>query len=236
MIEPVPTDDTTQNPGDGGSGGVTTTDVGTATVADGVIVTARPDTLPEDLWDAEAGAPKYDTIAERVARAAELEAEAEARKAGVPASADEYKLDLPDTVVGLDGGKVQLIADNPMTKAAQALAAKWGLPQEAFTEFVAFHAGGLLQEQRDTASAFEAETKAELAKLGDGGPARIKAVETNLKARFGDKAEAALNLMGSAEAVEVLEQLLAAATNPAISATPQAEAGTQTLAQRLYGS
>lgn len=228
MIEPVPTDDTTEAP--------VTEAPAAATVEAGVTAQTRPETLPEDLWDAEAGAPKYDTIAERVARAAELEAADEARKAGVPASADEYKLDLPDTVVGLDGGKVQLIADNPMTKAAQALAAKWGLPQEAFTEFVAFHAGGLLQEQRDTASAFETETKAELAKLGDGGPARIKAVETNLKARFGDKADAALNLMGSAEAVEVLEQLLAAATNPAISATPQAEAGTQTLAQRLYGS
>lgn len=235
MIEPVPTEATTPNPvaeGDSGLNVSTETVVAPAAASPA----ARPDTLPEDLWDAEAGAPKYDTIAERVARAAELEAAEAARREGVPAGADEYKLDLPENVVGLDGQPVRLIPDDPGTKEAQALAAELGLSQASFTKLVAFHAGQLLGAQKAQAEQFQAEMAAELTKLGTNAKARVDAVSSGLGQHLGDKAQALLDAMGTADAVEALETLLAKVSAPAISASPQAEAGPQSLAQRLYGS
>jgi len=232
MIEPVPQDENVQTGASEGDRGL---NVSTETVVTAA-APERPAWLPESYWDAEANAPKGDDLAARLTRADELEAAEAARKDGVPASAADYKLDLPENVVGLDGQPVRLIADDPATKEAQALAAELGLNQEAFTKLVAFHAGQILQGQKQQADAYQAEMTAELAKLGANGKARIEAVSASLNQHLGDKAQAVLDLMATADAVEGLEALIAKASNPAISAQPQGEAEAKTLAQRMYGS
>jgi hypothetical protein len=228
MIEPVPTEATTEAP-------VTEAPAPVPAEA-GVTAQTRPDWLPESFWDAEANAPKAEDLTARLSRADELEAAEAARREGVPAGADEYKLDLPENVVGLDGQPVRLIPDDPGTKEAQALAAELGLSQASFTKLVAFHAGQLLGAQKAQAEQFQAEMAAELTKLGTNAKARVDAVSSGLGQHLGDKAQALLDAMGTADAVEALETLLAKVSAPAISASPQAEAGPQSLAQRLYGS
>jgi hypothetical protein len=233
MIEPVPTDDT-PNPAPAAAG--EGAPIVAPEPAPAATVAARPDWLPESFWDAEANAPKAEDLTARLSRADELEAAEAARREGVPAGADEYKLDLPENVVGLDGQPVRLIPDDPGTKEAQALAAELGLSQASFTKLVAFHAGQLLGAQKAQAEQFQAEMAAELTKLGTNAKARVDAVSSGLGQHLGDKAQALLDAMGTADAVEALETLLAKVSAPAISASPQAEAGPQSLAQRLYGS
>lgn len=194
----------------------------------------RPASLPEDYWDGEAGAPKWDALAEKLTKAQEYEAAEAARREAVPVEASAYKLDLPENVVGLDGKPVRLIADNPATKAAQELAAKHGLTQEQFTDFVAFHAGQLLAEQAATAKAVDEAMKAEMTKLGAEAPARIRAVDAAVRQQLGDKAEALLEGMTTAGAVEALEALIAKINTPAISAPNQTATQELSLAERMY--
>ena len=88
MIEPVPTDDTTSTTPEGGAADTGSPPAAGDSGAPAAGVAARPDWLPESFWDAEANTPKADDLTALIARAAELEAADEARKAGVPASAD----------------------------------------------------------------------------------------------------------------------------------------------------
>ena len=209
--------------------------VETVAPAPAPVAPARPEALPEDYWDGEAGAPKWDALSEKLTKVQEYEAAEAARREAVPVEASAYKLDLPENVVGIDGKPVRLIADNPATKAAQELAAKHGLTQEQFTDFVAFHAGQLLADQKAQAEAVDAAMKAEMTKLGAEAPARIRAVDAALRAQVGDKAQALLDSMATAEAVEVLEALIAKTGAPAISAPHQAAAQPLSHAEALYG-
>ena len=190
----------------------------------------RPAALPEDYWDGEAGAPKWDALSEKLTKAQEYEAAEAARREAVPVEASAYKLDLPENVVGLDGKPVRLIADDPATKAAQELAAKHGLTQEQFTDFVAFHASQLLAGQR----AMDDTLKAEMTKLGAEAPARLRAVESALKQQLGEKGDALIANVVTAEGVEALEALIAKLTTPAISAPHQTAAQDLSLAERMY--
>jgi len=222
MIESVPNPD--------GEGVPVVDPLVAAAPAPVAVAPTRPEALPEDYWDGEAGAPKWDALSEKLTKVQEYEAAEAARREAVPVEANAYKLDLPENVVGIDGKPVRLIADDPATKAAQELAAKHGLTQEQFTDFVAFHAGQLLAGQKAADSAI----RAEMTKLGAEAPARIKAVESALKQQLGDKGTALSDSLFTAEAVEALEALIAKLTTPAISAPHQTAAQDLSLAERMY--
>lgn len=219
------------------AGAASAADQTTEAPASSTDTVVRPEQLPEDFWDAEAGAPKWNDVAARLTRAQELEAAEAARKEGVPSAADDYKLDLPENVVGLDGQPLQLIADHPAAKQVKELAAKHGLPQAAFTDLLATYATLQVNDAKAQAEQFQAEAKAELEKLGANAKARVDAVKSALNASMPDKAQALLDVLGTAAAVEAVELLIASAKTPAIGATQQG-AGDEpkTLAQRMYGN
>lgn len=196
-----------------------------------VAAPARPDGLPDDLWDEATGVKP-----EAFARLAELAAADAARREGVPASPDEYKLELAEPIVGLDGKPVAINPDDPLAKAILPALHKHGLPQAALNDVLQAYAAQEVADAKAEAEAQTAFVAAEHAKLGANHTQRTAALHGQVIAAIGaDQAEAIRSQMRSADAVIALEQLVAKLQAPAIGAAPLQTPATPDLATRLYG-
>lgn len=177
------------------------------------VVPARPDALPETYWDADTNAIKPEAFS----RLAELEAADEARRAGVPESADKYELKIDESVVGLDGKPVEFDPTDPLAAAVLPVLHELGIPQEGVSKLLTAFAA----QEIEAAKAQQAYVASEQQKLGAEHAKRTAALHATVTAQVGQQAAEAIRLsMGSAAAVEALEQLVSKVTGAAISAAP----------------
>jgi hypothetical protein len=190
----------------------------------------RPEGLADQFWDATAGVKTTDLIAHATA----LEAAETARKAGVPADAAGYKLDLAEPVMGADGKTpVAFNADDPMAKGALDWAAKHQVPQAALSELLAHYATTQVAEMK---AATEAAT-AEQAKLGANATARINAVGSAVTAKVGEAgAKALMAEIGSSAAFEAVEKLIAGQAGPSLASPPPGGAAAANQFEGLHGA
>lgn len=166
---------------------------------------ARPDYIPENLWDAENGF-KTDDFNALIAR----DAEHSARIAQVPESADKYEFKLPHDFKFPDGievkdGEIPINADDPRVAAARDFALANQFSQAQFEGLVAMGVNLDLAEQAALKGALAKEAE----KLGARGNDRIAAVKAWVGAKLpGDQAEALLGALYNAKQIEAVETLM----------------------------
>jgi hypothetical protein len=94
------------------------------------------------------------------------------RRGALPPTPDAYKVDLPSDFKAPAGVEFKLDATNPALGAVKTFAHKHGLTQDAVTELIGIYAGNEVGTEARVAEG----RKAEVAKLGATGPARVDAV------------------------------------------------------------
>ena len=175
---------------------------------------ARPEGLPDTYWDDAVGVKP-----EAYSRLAELEAAEQARRAGVPESADKYALTLPEPIVGLDGKPVEFDAADPLAAAVLPVLHDLGIPQEGVSKLL----GAFAKQELAAAQAQQEYVAAEQAKLGAAHATRTTAIHNAVTAAIGaEGAEALRRNMSDAAGVIALEQLVSKLSGAAISAAPPA--------------
>lgn len=202
------------NPGGGGGGNDPAVDPN-KTDGNTPALAQRPDDFPEDLWDAEKGAPKLDAVAGKLkeyATAAEANqgvAKVEDIDWSLPADLD------PDTKDAV----FEVNQDDPMV---QAIAPELvGLPQERISKLVASMARFQIAEAKQFKAAVQAEEK----KLGDKFMERITGAQSFVELALtaaGKKdakelAQRFRNTWVTAEQVEVIEALAKHANGPGVA-------------------
>lgn len=165
-------------------------------------IPARPDFVPENLWDAAAGKPTVD-----LADLATLKTQHDERAAQVPTDAAGYKVELPE------GAKITIAEDDPLLADARAFAKEAGFTQAQFAGMLALR----VKMEAAAEAAGEAQAKAEFAALGSKAQDRITGAATFLKAALpADQFEALKGVVTSAKAVEAVETLMSKITGPVI--------------------
>jgi hypothetical protein len=131
-------------------------------------------------------------------------ADAELRKASLPASPAEYKAELPANFE-LPGGTVFEIAEtDPLLIDARNWAHSKGMDQAAFSELVGIYASSKASETAQLNAAHAAE----VAKMGANGTSRVTALETWLRGVVGDRLAGPMrSMMVTADIVKGLEIL-----------------------------
>lgn len=191
----------------------------------------RPDGIPDAYWDDAAGVKP-----EAYARLAELEAADTARREGVPESAEAYKLEPDDPVLGADGKPVTFDADDPLAKAILPALHEEGLSQAAVSKILGAYAANEVEATKAAQAETAAYVAAEQAKLGSNHATRTAALHGQVIAAIGqDAAEALRSKMTDAAAVIALETLVSKLQGPAIGAVPLKPPATPDLATRMYG-
>lgn len=173
----------------------------------------RPEGLPDAYWDDAAGIKP-----EAYAKLAELEAAAADR----PASPVDYKLELPEPVLGPNGQPVQFDANDPLAQAVLPALHEAGVSQAGLSKILAAFAHVEVEGAKAQAQFIAAEQ----AKLGAEHAKRTGAVFQTVSAKIGaEKAQALMNVLGTADAFVALEALTQGLTGPAISAAPPSDPG-----------
>lgn len=192
--------------------------------------------IPDD-FKGEDGTPD---IGKMLARIQELGAP----KEGVPEAADGYELKLNEEVKLFDGQQVTLNESDPMLPEFYEWAHKNGLNQDAVQEAATLYAKGIAENLKATYTVTQDQVQSEIAKLGDGDPAKAETRVNSLLKSVGktpageEGAFALLKDVRSVEAFEAVEKLMSAingqgggrapALNGAIVERPP-------LHQRLFG-
>lgn len=137
----------------------------------------KPEGLADDFWDAERGV-KVDAVLGKLGElTAAQQAEAD-RRAALPKSAADYKVELPADFKMPDGWQIDT-ADKSWSAFAD-FAHKRGMSQDDFAQ-----GAKLITEMRlNEAAARVTAASAEFAKLGDNGKVRVTAVHTFLDSAF----------------------------------------------------
>lgn len=164
---------------------------------------ARPDYIPETIWDGEKNAPKIDLAAALTERDT-LSAAAAERAAKIPA---EYKFDLPKDFELPGGYKWEADPKDPLVVAVKAFAVENKLTQDEVGGLVKMYAGNEAAKIKAQAEFAVEQTKALGEKAGD----RRAAVTTFIDGLFpkGDPKGAMLKTMVDfAPGVEAMEALI----------------------------
>lgn len=165
----------------------------------------RPDGLPEQFWDAQAGAKLPELVTE-LGRLAAFESAEAKRREGVPDKPEGYELKLPAEFKAPDTFKFD--DKDARIEPLRAFAKETGLTNEQFGKLLAIHAQ---HEIADATFMLEAE-KAEKQKLGSNSAARVEALKSGLKTVIGEKRMT--DFIGGrpiiAADIEVVEDLLRA--------------------------
>lgn len=134
---------------------------------------ARPEWLPEDLWDAEKGA-KVDDVAALIADA---KAAREA-KAALPKAASDYKAVLPEGTRLPDG--IRIDAESRDFKGVQELALREGFSQKQVSAVLEYEANRVAANNKIMSDAIAARDAA----LGPNGPARVDTLRGQMASVF----------------------------------------------------
>jgi hypothetical protein len=132
----------------------------------------------------------------------------QARKATLPATPNDYVLELPADFKLPPGVDFQWQTDHavigPLLSQAKAFAHSAGLTQEQFGRMMSLYAASQTHEMLLVQTARDAE----VAKLGATGPARVDAVTTFLRGSVGDvHAKAVMDMAFTANFITGLEKL-----------------------------
>jgi hypothetical protein len=131
-------------------------------------------------------------------------ADAELRKASLPATPADYKADLPANFEMPKGVDVKIDETDPLLIDARAWAHSKGLDQATFSEMVGLYATAKAKE----AAQLNAAHAAEIAKMGANGTQRVTALEQWLRGMVGDKLAGPMRtMMVTADIVKGLETL-----------------------------
>jgi len=208
----------------GDAGGAAAGDAGGGSAAATV---TRPEGLPEDLWDATAGAPKVDDLVKRFGDLAKFKGDHDARLSQRPEKPDAYAADLPKDFQVPQGMEFKVDPADPLLQLGRQIAHEAGLSQDEFTaKLVAPYAKHLLEQQRAAATAEAERRAAEVAKLGENASARLDTVTSWLKANLsGEEGEALAGVITSAAAVQAVEKLITLAGGPQVQAGGQGGGG-----------
>lgn len=137
----------------------------------------KPEGLADDFWDAEKGVKVEAVLGKLGELTAAQQAEAD-RRAALPKSAADYKVELPADFKMPDGWQIDT-ADKSWSAFAD-FAHKRGMSQDDFAQ-----GAKLITEMRlNEAAARVTAASAEFAKLGDNGKVRVTAVHTFLDSAF----------------------------------------------------
>lgn len=184
---------------------------------------ARPDELPEDLWDAEAGSVKMDALLPRIKAQGEFEASLIGKPEDIdwalPADLDP---DAKDVVYEIN-------TDDPMVKAfAPELV---GVPKATASKLITAMARFQLQEAKAAKAAIQAEEK----KLGEKYTDRITGAQAYVESVVGkEKAARFRNTWVTAEQVEIIEALAKHASGPRPAPINEGGGGTETNKGRVF--
>jgi len=142
-------------------------------------------------------------------------AETDLRKALVPAKPSEYRLELPKDLKLPEGAQFKVAALNdpvkgPAIQAVQDWAHRNGLSQSQFSEILGLYAASQAHEQTSITNAARAQREA----LGVTGGARVSAISTWLRGRYGDAAaQPFINTLVMKSQVEVWEDIITRSIN-----------------------
>lgn len=139
----------------------------------------RPEGLPESFWDKDKGEVKFADLTKSYEELRQAKAEADARKAQVPAQADLYKPELPKDLKLPEGMEVK--TDDPLYLAARDLAHAKGWTQADFTDALAMYARIEAAKHETLAAGRKALDEA----LGANGAKRVDDLNNWFAATFG---------------------------------------------------
>lgn len=133
---------------------------------------SRPEGLPDSYWDGEKNVVKIDDLTKRFNELSTKDAADAVRKNSLPQTADAYKIELPADFKAPAGVDFKFDDKAPELAQARAMAHAKGWTQQDFSEALGIFAAAKISEQATIDSA----RKAEVAKLGATGPARVDSV------------------------------------------------------------
>jgi hypothetical protein len=180
-----------------------------ATAAPAADKPARPDWAPESYWDPEKSAVKPE-FADHYKELATFKATEDSRKLTLPATANDYPLELPTDFKVPQGLEFKIDPNNPIWSQAREFAHKSGMSADQFKQMTALYAGAQIGNEQMLKGARDAE----VAKLGPAGTARVTAVESFFEAQLGsDLAKVMSTMLVTAKHVEGFEKIMAAFRN-----------------------
>jgi hypothetical protein len=165
---------------------------------------AIPSGLPEEFWDATAGAVKFEDLGREIAGLRTIRAEREAMRAGVPEKPDGYAIALPADFKMPDGVEFSVAEDDPVVPLVREFAHKHGLSQEALSELVAVKARADLAQGEQVKAMLGRQIEA----LGPNGANRINAVQDWLSGRLGESGQHLVGSLVTAAQVQAYEALM----------------------------
>lgn len=130
----------------------------------------------------------------------------QSRKLTLPATANDYPLELPSDFKVPQGLEFKIDPNNPIWSQARDFAHKAGMSADQFKQMTALYAGAQVANEQMLKGARDAE----VAKLGPAGTARVTAVESFFEAQLGsDLAKVMSTMLVTARHVEGFEKLMA---------------------------
>jgi hypothetical protein len=140
---------------------------------------------------------------------AAFKAESDLRRAQVPATPRDYRLELPKDLKLPPGVEFKIAADNdplkgPGLQAAREWAHKQGFSQGQFSEMLGVYAAAQSNEALMIGRAAARERDA----LGVSGPARVDAIALWLKAHYPEALHPVLNTLATRAQVEMFEDMI----------------------------
>jgi hypothetical protein len=175
-----------------------------------------PEGLPTQYWDQTAGAVNMPELIKGFGELNTFKTEHEKRLADLAArKPDDIKIvaKLPEGLKLPPNTEIKIDEKDPRVAAVRALAIKRGFDQETVDDLVAIEVAQQAQAEIEADAAVQAEQK----KLGQNGPARVKAAESFLSSKLSaEKYEAVRPFIGNALAFEAIEDLIKLATTQQI--------------------
>lgn len=166
--------------------------------------------MPEQFYDSEKNEVKGADLRAHLDELATFKAAEDSRKLTLPASPEAYQLALPEGFTAPEGIEVKLDANDPMLKAAQAMAHAKGWSQADFSDAL----GVVATMKANEAAAYETAKTANLAALGAKGPERIDAVTRWLGANFSEaEVKPVLATLATTAHVTVFEKIISKLTS-----------------------
>lgn len=175
----------------------------------GAAAVAMPEGLPAAFWDETSGQVKFSDIGASFEELSALKTQQAERLAGVPETADGYKLELPADFKLPDGVQFEIDANDPAIGQLREFALAEKLPQSVVSKILAIEAGRRASELDAAVKAVTAEEKA----LGANFPQRKAAAEAFLRTSLTeDQYNGIKSFVTSAKAFEAIETLIEKAT------------------------
>lgn len=163
---------------------------------------SKPEGLPEQFWDAEAGSAKFVEIGKTLNELTVFKAQADSARAAVPEKPDGYEFKVPASVKLPDGFAFTPDPNDPLVSLGRQVAHRAGLDQTGFDDLV----GAYIQHEASQAQQIEAAKARHREALGPQGQERINAAKQYVAAHAGPEDlvyfDFALSTKGGIEAIE----------------------------------